>query len=74
MKNIINNSRKLVDVEKPFVCHPEFNLICDVIFATLYNIERNRAESIKQFKEDVLSKRNNPKEYYKALIKFANND
>ena len=71
MKNIINNSKKLVDVEKSFIHHPEFNVVCNVIFAALYNIEKNRAESINQFKKEVLSKRDNPKEYYKALIRFA---
>ena len=71
MKNIINNSLKLVDVEKPFIHHLEFNIICDIIFATLYNIEKNRVESINQFKKEVLSKRDNPIEYYKALIDFA---
>jgi len=71
MEKIISNSRKLVNVNIPFVKHPEYNIICDIIFATLYNIEKNRAESIKKFKDEVLSKRDNQKEYYKALIRFA---
>lgn len=48
-----------------------FELISQIIFATLNNIERNRSVSINQFKKDVLSKRENPREYFKALIKFA---
>lgn len=71
MNNIIINSKKLVDVNKMFYLHPEYNVICDIIFATLYNIEKNRAESINQFKKEVLSKHSNLKEYFKALIKFA---
>ena len=71
MNNIIRNSRNLVDVNTLFIKHPEFNIICDIIFAVLYNIDKNRVVSLNQFKKEVLSKRDNPFEYYKALIKFA---
>ena len=71
MNNIIRNSKNLIEVNTLFRKHPEFNIICDIIFAALYNIEKNRAVSVNQFKKEVLSKRDNPLEYYKALIKFA---
>lgn len=71
INNIIKNSRNLVKVNTPFKKHPEYNIICDIIFATIYNIEKNGVISLNKFKRDVLSKRDNPKEYYKALINFS---
>lgn len=72
MSNITKNSKKIVNTNVAFKKHPLFNIICDVIFAALYNIEKNRAVSVQQFKREVLSKKDNLIEYYKALIKFAN--
>ena len=46
------------------------NMISDLIFAVLNNIEAGGL-IFRLFKEDVLSKRNNPDEYFKALIEFA---
>lgn len=46
------------------------SLLFDVICSVLNNIESGGL-MFQAFKEDVLSKRDNPKEYYKELIKFA---
>lgn len=51
--------------------HPEFNLITNVIFNVLDKLNTSHPKRIEIFKEEVLSKRNNPKEYLKALISFA---
>jgi hypothetical protein len=50
--------------------NPELSMIFDLIFAVLNNIEAGGL-IFRLFKEDVLTKRDNPLEYYKALIKFA---
>lgn len=71
IEKLAENTNKFCGVEGNVFLNPSYDLLFQLLFATLYNIEKNRAESIKQFKEEVLSKRNNPKEYYKALIKFA---
>ena len=55
MNNIIRNSRNLVDVNTLFIKHPEFNIICDIIFAVLYNIDKNRVVSLNQFKNLKMS-------------------
>lgn len=50
--------------------NPIFRIVVDIIYATLYYIERG-GPSFNIFKEEILSKRDNPIEYWKALIKFA---
>ena len=55
---------------KSIVIIPAFNeekFIADVIFNTLNNINDN-VIALNSFKKNVLSKRNNPAEYYKSLI------
>lgn len=64
------NSCKFAPGGKFFKKHNEYNFISDLLFATIYNIEKYPPRA-QQFKKDVLSKRDNPKEYYKALIEFA---
>jgi len=71
LKKLTENTNKFCGIEGNVFSNSSYDLLFQILFATLYNIEKNRAESINQFKKEVLSKRNNPKEYYKALIKFA---
>ena len=49
----------------------DLKFISDVIFNTLNNINNN-VIALNLFKKNVLSKRNNPTEYYKSLIYFSN--
>ena len=49
----------------------DLKFISDVIFNTLNNIDNN-VIALNLFKKNVLSKRNNPTEYYKSLIYFSN--
>jgi hypothetical protein len=51
--------------------HPEFNLITKGIFIVLDKLSTSHPKRLEIFKEEVLSKRDNPKEYLKALINFA---
>lgn len=71
LDKLSENTEKILGIKGGAFKSQSFDFLFQVIFATLYNIEKNRAESIKKFKDEVLSKRDNPKEYYKALIKFA---
>lgn len=49
----------------------DLKFIADIIFNTLDNIDNN-VIALNSFKKNVLSKRNNPAEYYKSLIYFSN--
>ena len=49
----------------------DLKFIADVIFNSLNNIDNNII-ALNLFKKNVLSKRNNPTEYYKSLIYFSN--
>ena len=49
----------------------DLKFISDVIFNTLNNINNNLI-ALNLFKKNVLSKRNNPTEYYKSLIYVSN--
>ena len=49
----------------------DLKFIADVIFNSLDNIDNNII-ALNLFKKNVLSKRNNPAEYYKSLIYFSN--
>ena len=49
----------------------DFKFIAEVIFNTLDNIDNN-VIALNLFKKNVLSKRDNPTEYYKSLIHFSN--
>ena len=51
--------------------HPEFNLITNILFDVVEKLSTSHPKRIEIFKEEVLSKRKNSKEYLKALIKFA---
>ena len=72
LNKLSENTEKFLGIKGDAFKNRAFDFLFQVIFATLYNIEKNRAESIKKFKDEVLSKRDNPMEYYKALIIFAN--
>lgn len=54
--------------------HPEYNLIIEGLFNVLDKLNTSHPKRLELFKEDVLSKRNNPKEYIKALIHFLQDD
>lgn len=54
--------------------HPEYNLIIEGLFNVLDKLNTSHPKRLEFFKEDVLSKRNNPKEYIKALIFFLQDD
>ena len=71
IKQLSENTQKFCEIEGNVFSNPVYDFVFQLLFATLYNLEKNRAESINQFKKEVLSKRDNPTEYYKALIKFA---
>ena len=49
----------------------DLKFIADVIFNSLNNIDNNII-ALNLFKKNVLSKRDNPTEYYKSLIYFSN--
>lgn len=49
----------------------DLKFIADVIFNSLNNIDNNII-ALNLFKKNVLSKRDNPAEYYKSLIYFSN--
>lgn len=49
----------------------DLKFIADVIFNTLDNIDNN-VIALSLFKKNVLSKRDNPAEYFKSLIYFSN--
>ena len=48
----------------------DLKFIADVIFNTLDNIDNN-VIALSLFKKNVLSKRDNPAEYFKSLIYFS---
>lgn len=48
----------------------DLKFIADVIFNSLNNIDNNII-ALNLFKKNVLSKRDNPAEYYKSLIYFS---
>ena len=48
----------------------DLKFIADVIFNTLDNIDNN-VIALSLFKKNVLSKRDNPTEYFKSLIYFS---
>jgi hypothetical protein len=49
----------------------DLKFIADVILNSLDNIDNNII-ALNLFKKNVLSKRDNPTEYYKSLIYFSN--
>ena len=71
IEKLAENTNKFCGIEGGVFSNSLYDILFQLLFSTLYNIEKNRAESINQFKKDVLSKRDNPKEYLKALINFA---
>ena len=48
----------------------DLKFIADVIYNTLNNIDNN-VIALSLFKKNVLSKRDNPTEYYKSLIYYS---
>lgn len=50
--------------------HPEFNLLEKFLFDLYYKIDGHLVFT-KQFVQEVYSKRDDPEEYFKALIKFV---
>ena len=71
ISKLAENTRKFCGIEGNVFSNSLYDFLFQLLFSTLYNIEKNRVESINQFKKEVLSKRDNPKEYLKALINFA---
>ena len=59
--------------EKPieYIKHPEFSLLEQELFHIIDVLNSSHPKRLKIFTEEVLSKRDNPIEYYKALINFA---
>ena len=70
LQKLSENTEKYCGITGGVFTNTFFDLLFQLLFATLYNIEKYPPR-VQQFKKAVLSKRNNPEEYYKALIEFA---
>ena len=51
--------------------HPEFNIIERILLDLISNINLSHPKRLQKFLNELNSERDNPLEYYKALIKFA---
>lgn len=54
-----------------FLRHPEFTLMLEAVLKAIKTLDSSDPSKAESFKTNVLSKRNNPEEYYKALIDFT---
>jgi len=54
-----------------FPNHPEFTLMLEAVLKALKTLDSCNPEKLNSFQSEVLSKRNNQEEYYKALNTFC---
>lgn len=71
-----NKESRLSEIQKKLNVELEFKTeaytkMAEILLSVVYKINKNAPLSMYLFKEKVLSKKDNPKEYYKALINFS---
>lgn len=54
-----------------FPNHPEFELMLEAVLKALRKLDSSSSEKLNIFQSEVLSKRDNQEEYYKALNNFC---